>query len=50
MHESYILYCIFAEQLKGVAGAVVQGALQFHKRCGELIKISPDGRRARRQK
>ena len=40
----------FAEQLRGVAGAVMEGALQFHKRCGKLIKISSDGRKARRQK
>ena len=50
MHDTYNLYCIFAEQLRGVAGAVVEGELQFHKRCGKLIKISSDGQRARRQK
>ena len=46
-----ILYTVFyVEQLRGVAGTVVEGALQFHKWCGKLIKISSDGQRARRQK
>ena len=45
--DSYILY---PEQLRGVAGTVVEGALQFHKQCGKLIKISSDCQRARRLK
>ena len=39
-----------AEPLRGGAGALVEGALQFHKQCGKLIKISSNGRTGRRQK
>ena len=45
-----LLLNIFAEPLRGGAGAVVEGTLQFHRRCGKLIKISSNGRTARRQK
>ena len=47
-----LIFCtgFYVEQLRGVAGAVMEGALQFHKQCGKLIKISSDGQRARRQK
>ena len=38
------------EQLSGGAGALVEGALQFHKQCGKQIEISPNGQTARRQK
>ena len=47
IHNVYILF--HAESLRVGAGAVVEAPLQFHKQCGENIKISSNGQRARKQ-
>jgi len=33
-----------------VAGSLVEGSLQFHKKCGKLVKLSTNRQTARRQK